>query len=168
MEKISSVVLSLGSNIENRLDFLRKAVSEISDRIGAVVKTSAIYESEAIGFESTTDFLNLCILVHTSQSPEQVLNNAQAIEKIIGRKTKSSNGYESREIDIDLIFFDEQIIHLPELVIPHPAHSSRKFVLFPLNDIIPEHSDPITGDTVQMKIKQCEDTSKISITALLI
>lgn len=168
MEKLSSVVLSLGSNIENRLEYLRRAISEISNRIGTVEKISPIYESEAIGFEATTDFLNLCVLVQTTQSPEQVLKNTQEIEKLVGRKTKSTDGYASREIDIDLIFFDAQVIDLPELIIPHPFYSSRKFVLLPLNDLIPSHIDPVTGDTIQLKISQCEDSSKISVTAYLI
>ena len=168
MEKINTVVLSLGSNIENRLEYLRKAVGEISDRIGTVLKISPIYESEALGFQATTAFLNLCLEVHTEQTPQQVLKTTQEIEKIIGRRNKSTNGYQSREIDIDLIFFNEQVIELPELVIPHPEYSARKFVLLPLNDIIPSQIDPISKEPIQSKINQCKDSSRISITRLLI
>lgn len=168
MEKISSVVLSLGSNIENRIEHLREAVAEISNRVGTVIQISPVYESEAVGFQSNTDFLNLCLVVQTQQSPRSVLKLTQEIEKLIGRKTKSTNGYQSREIDIDLIFFDDAIIQASDLVIPHPSHHLRKFVLLPLRDIVPNYVDPVTGETITTKINQCTDSSKISMTHHLI
>ncbi len=168
MEKLNEVVLSLGSNIENRLDYLKRAVNEISENLGEVQKISPIYESESVGFQAEVDFLNLCLLLKTHHSALDILRETQAIERKLGRTSKTRHGYTSREIDIDIIFFNDEIIQLPDLEVPHPHYSQRKFVLLPLKDVVCEYIAPITSECLEEKIKVCKDASKISVTSLLI
>lgn len=170
MEKLNTVVLSLGSNIEDRLDYLRKAIDAISTSIGKPSKISPIYSSEAIGFHSPIDFLNLCLIVRTPLSARDLVKKTQSIEQKLGRIAKMPRemSYSSREIDIDIIAFNDEIIVIPDLIIPHPRYSERKFVLLPLHDIFPEFIDPTTGQSIEKKIDLCSDNSKIIRTALFI
>jgi len=128
--------LSLGTNLGNKKTNLETAISLISETIGEVVSVSSFYHSAPWGFESEHDFLNVAVAVETKLSPAELLKKTQEIEQKMGRKIKSKNGnYTDRIIDIDIIFYDDLIIDMPELKIPHPLWKERDFVRIPIVEI---------------------------------
>lgn len=139
--------LSLGANLGEREQTLRKAIRMIEQQVGSVRRCSSFFYSAPWGFTSENDFCNLCCAVETNKSPLDVLSLTQAIERALGRKKKSvidnrkSIIYSDRSIDIDLIrLFDgdkELFVDLPELHIPHPLWTQREFVKVPLAEIMP-------------------------------
>ncbi len=145
---MATVYLSLGSNLGNRKSFLQRAISLIGNDIGDILLESDIYESEAWAYKSENMFLNMAICITTSLLPEDVLVNAKKIERKMGRQF-SKGGYSDRPIDIDIIFYDDQVISTPELIIPHPHMASRLFVLHPLSDIAPDYIHPVLKKSVQ-------------------
>ena len=136
--------LSLGANIGEREQTIRKAIEQIEQRIGRVPRCSSHYYSAPWGFESKHGFCNVCCLVETALQPEEVLAITQAIERELGRTHKTENGqYADRTIDIDLIrVFDEKgkevRLHSEKLTIPHPLWKKRDFVSIPLFEILEE------------------------------
>jgi deoxyguanosine kinase len=143
--------LSLGSNLGDRTANIKKAYSEIEKNVGNILAESSFFENEAEGFEADTKFINSCIQVQTKLTAKEVLKNIKEIEKSLGRiKDSSFAGYQSRLIDIDIIFYRDEIVNTPKLQIPHPNFRTRKFVLFPLNEIAKNQIDPIT----QLSIEQ--------------
>lgn len=136
--------LALGSNLGNKQKHLNDAVIAISLEIGNVLSVSSFYTSAPQGFESENPFLNGVILLETELSPLQLLEKTQAIEQNMGRTQKNSQDYEDRIIDIDILLYDNQIIELPTLKIPHPKMLERDFVLIPLSEIAPELMHPGT------------------------
>lgn len=132
--------LSLGSNIGNREQTLRRALLLMEQQIGRISRCSSFYYSAPWGFESEHEFCNLCCSLETELPPLEVLSLTQAIERQLGRTTKSADGhYADRTIDIDIIqAFDgdtEITVTTPELTIPHPLWQEREFVCVPLNEI---------------------------------
>ena len=131
-----TVYLSLGSNLGNREEYLRKAIVEIGKLVGEVVRQSTFYVTEPWGFESPNLFLNACVCVSTSLAPRQLLEATQAIEIEMGRVKKSINAqYTDRIIDIDILLYDNLNINEPNLVVPHPLMEERDFVMLPLKEI---------------------------------
>ena len=139
--------LSLGANLGEREQTLRKAIRMIEQQVGSVRRCSSFFYSAPWGFSSENDFCNLCCAVETNKSPLDVLSLTQTIERALGRKKKSvienrkSIIYSDRSIDIDIIrLFDgekELFVDLPELHIPHPLWTQREFVKVPLAEIMP-------------------------------
>ena len=142
------VYLSLGSNLGAKLQILKSAIKEISEQIGTIDKCSHVYESEAIGFQADETFYNLCIQVSTPMSADEVLRKALKIEELFGRE-RISKGYASRTLDIDLIYYNDTIIHSDELILPHPRMQERLFVLLPLNDLNDNKLHPILRKNTQ-------------------
>ena len=136
------VYLGLGSNLGDRVENIRKAVSLIQERIGEVVRSSSLIETEPWGFESDNRFLNGVILCVTTLTPRQVLKATQKIERELGRKKKTSPTanrstltYHDRPIDIDILLYDDLTVDEPDLRIPHPLMHERDFVMIPLEEI---------------------------------
>lgn len=148
-EKQHVVFLGLGSNLGDRGENLYRAISNIEERIGEVIATSAFYVTNPIGFESNNQFLNAVCEVKTRLSPIETLETTQTIEKEMGRTVKSLNNiYTDRIIDIDLLLFDEEIVKQPLLTIPHPLMHKRPFVLLPLAEIAGEYIHPVLHKSV--------------------
>ena len=136
------VYLGLGSNLGDREENIRKAISLIDERVGKVLRQSSLIETEPWGFESSNRFLNAVILCETTLTPRQVLKATQKIERELGRKKKLvANGqqpranYKDRPIDIDILLYDDLTVDEPDLKIPHPLMHERDFVMIPLNEI---------------------------------
>jgi len=159
-KSMNKLYLSLGSNIENRLYFIKQATKLINNKVGFVFEKSNIYETPAWGFESTK-FLNTCICVHTKFTTKESLIEFQKIEKELGRKAKTSTGYQARPIDIDIIYASEGIFNTPSLVVPHPLMQDRKFVLVPLLDILPKYIHPLLHKNTKELLTECNDGSQI-------
>lgn len=168
MELINSVFLSLGSNLGDRYFNLQNAVSEISNQIGKITAISPIYETEPIGFSSTELFLNVCVQIESSKSAFQILEILQEIEINAGRISSQNQGYISRIIDIDIIFYNQETIKADKLTVPHANFRDRLFVLLPLNDLNSQFVDPKTSLTIKQLLDKCADNSKLLKVKLLL
>ena len=162
---MNRVVLLIGGNQGDRHALIQQATELIRQRIGSVVAMSRIYETEPWGeFEVKGDelrvksFLNCGLLVETALTAHQVLHEALAIEKELGRERTpvspsisrlSPRLYHSRPIDIDIIFWNDEVVDTADLVVPHPRMHLRQFVLEPLCEIIPDYVHPQFGKTVR-------------------
>lgn len=138
---MNKVYLLLGANIGNPNKQLEDAKVEIEDRIGKITRQSKIYESEAWGVENQPVFLNQVILLETDFSANKVLNEILKIEILLGRIRGQRWG--SRIIDIDILYYNEDIIHTEDLQVPHPYIQERNFTLIPLVEIAADYSHPI-------------------------
>jgi len=160
MHTYNKVVLALGSNLGNKKENLQNAVNHIHNHICFVAQTSAIYETPSWGFDSFP-FYNMCILIHTNLSPEKLLVELKQAEKLLGRTTKTTDNYEARTVDIDIVYFNDLIFDSADLQIPHKELQNRKFVLVPLNDLIFDWKHPVLQKSTQELLLICEDESEI-------
>lgn len=153
---MARVALLLGGNQGDVKRTFQTAQQLINSRVGAVLRCSHRYESEAWGFRSADRFSNQALEVSTDLTPHEVLDACQAIERELGRNRaaeaieKASSGapYCSRPIDIDVIFYDDAVLSDERLTLPHPHLAEREFALVPLNEIMRRHRHPVTGLTV--------------------
>ncbi len=146
VQQMETVYLGLGSNLGNRQDNLNRALDFLSQRL-RIGKVSSIYDTEPVGSINQPRFLNLVCQVYTSLTPVGLLALAKGIESKLGRVPAKSNA--SRPIDIDILFYGDQVIETPELIIPHPRLAERAFVLIPLAEIVPELVHPVSGKTIK-------------------
>jgi len=140
------IFLLLGSNLGNRKQFLDEAISLISAKIGVVTKRSSIYETQSWGKSDLPDYLNQVIVIETNLTAREVLNGILAIEKQLGRVREEKWG--SRTIDIDILFYNSDIINEPDLQVPHRQLHNRGFTLAPLAEIAPEFEHPVLGENI--------------------
>ena len=162
---MEEVLLSLGSNMGERAANLRSAVAMIGERAGTVTAVSAVYETEPWGFSADSSFYNIAVAVLTSLEPAAFLAEILAVEAALGRvRDSGAEGYESRPIDIDILFFGDRVIDTSGLVIPHPRLHERRFVLVPLNEIAPERVHPLSGKRVLTLLEECGDDSGVQRT----
>lgn len=153
------VYFSIGTNKGNRINNIQKALQLIEEKIGVINLKSSIYENPPLGFEADMNFFNLCIELETKLSPEEVLEESQNIESIVGRTNKSSIEYASREIDLDIIFFNDLVISSNKLTIPHQHYKNRRFVLKPLSEIAGNFKDPLSKLSVEKLLSICSDNN---------
>lgn len=127
--------LGLGTNLGNKADNLKNAISALSNSNCKIISESSIYISEPWGFNSDETFYNMVIQINTAHSPNDLLDLCKSIERKMGRKPKKSKGYESRLIDLDILYYDDIEIQTENLQIPHLFIKERLFVLSPLLEI---------------------------------
>lgn len=129
--------LSLGSNLGDRHATMQSAILLLDKQAGTVDRVSSAIETEPWGFKSANKFLNMCVRITTTLSPEQLLATTKDIELQLGRTTKSVNGqYHDRPIDIDILTYDDIHINTTSLTLPHPHMHERDFVMIPLREIL--------------------------------
>ncbi len=165
MQILRPTYLSLGSNQGNKLENLQQAIDLIAEEIGVVVKISSVYKTESWGFKSD-DFLNICIQITTGLNCENLLKSIQQIEHFLGRTRTSEIGYKARNIDIDILLFDTEIIISKDFIVPHKGMLNRKFVLVPLAEIAPNMIHPVTKQRIQTCLENCTDNGHIEKTSL--
>lgn len=158
MSTIKNVVLSVGTNLGDRLKNLLEVKNLLQNQLGGTQQWSGIYETPAWGFQGEP-FYNAAILVKTSLDAFEILHSIRTIENQMGRQRNPSEGYASRIIDIDIILYENQIINTPELEVPHPRFTQRKFVLLPMQDLSWQWIHPQTQQNLQQILKECTDTS---------
>lgn len=151
------IYLILGSNLGDRMKNLRKATELISENVGEIIKKSSVYETEPWGFNHRLNFLNQVLKVITSLKPEEVLKVILKTEKLSGRK-RNSNIYEARVIDIDILFYNNNIIKSDKLIIPHPKIQERMFVLVPMAELQPDFIHPELKVPINKLKNECRDT----------
>ncbi|WP_396209183.1 2-amino-4-hydroxy-6-hydroxymethyldihydropteridine diphosphokinase [Flavobacterium sp.] len=158
--KQHQVMVSLGSNQGNRLALIESCIDLIHNEVAVVVKVSKIYETPAWGFESEP-FYNCVLLLHTSKSPQKLLNQLLKVEKKLGRVRNQVAEYQPRPIDIDILTFDEDVVATETLQIPHPLLQKRMFVLQPLLDLDRNWVHPVLKKSIVQLVAETEDTSVI-------
>ena len=152
---LKSVCLLIGGNLGNRLENLTKSKRFIEQYLGFIQVNSSIYETAAWGFAGQPDFLNQVIIVNTLLSPIQCLEQILLIENRLGRIRTQKNA--PRIIDIDILFYDDVVLNIPGLIIPHPEIQNRRFVLTPLNEISSSFEHPVLQKTIQSLLAACMD-----------
>ena len=140
---MKTAYLSLGSNVGDRRQNLRRAIELLQNEGTRVLRRSSLYETEPQDLKSQPWFLNAVAEIETNLFPMQLLNRIHKIERSLGRKQTVSKG--PRPIDIDILLFGSAIMNTAELQIPHPRLSERRFVLQPLLELAPALRHPVTG-----------------------
>ena len=156
------VHLILGGNLGDRKQFLDIAIDLIEAEVGEVIQKSSIYETESWGFNAHTAFLNQVVRVETQLSPHDTLARIKQIETQLGR-TRGSDRYESRVIDIDILMFDDLHVEDEGLQIPHPRMHLRMFTLVPLAEIAGTGKHPVLKVDINTLKQDCPDDLKVEI-----
>ncbi len=152
---MNKVYLLIGGNIGDRLQNLDRAIEHIDNELGVVVQQSAVYETAAWGKTDQQPFLNQALCIETELAPTVLMKKILAIEHGMGRVRMEKNG--PRTIDIDILFYNKSIIQEPDLIIPHPALSLRRFVLAPLAEIAGSFVHPVLQKSIALLLAECPD-----------
>lgn len=152
---MNTTYLLLGSNIGNSKQQLSIAIKLIKETIGKPMRQSVLYKTAAWGNTNQPDFLNQVVIVETKLSAIQTLKTILNIEKEMGRVRTVKNA--PRVIDIDILFFNKEIIHQPNLTVPHPEIQNRRFVLVPINELSPNFKHPVFQQSIHHLLKNCKD-----------
>ncbi|MEI6189207.1 MAG: 2-amino-4-hydroxy-6-hydroxymethyldihydropteridine diphosphokinase [Chitinophagia bacterium] len=157
---MNKVYLLIGGNLGDRLVNMLNAISHIENRCGRILEKSSIYETEAWGFTDQPHFYNQALLLETNLDAQNLMQQFIEIELALGRKREIPLG--PRSVDIDIIYFNEDVISLANLNIPHPRMAQRNFVLAPLNEIAPQFIHPILKLSNAQLLIDSEDKSHVN------
>lgn len=155
----NKVVLGLGGNVGNVQQTLKKCHDLISVQMGSIILKSSFYKTKAWGVENQSDFINQVIVLETNLSATELLHSCLKVELQLGRKRKEK--WHERAIDIDILFYNDDIIKQPDLKIPHPYLQERNFVLIPLIEIMPNFVHPVFEETMEALKNKCKDTLNV-------
>ena len=159
-----SVLILLGSNLGDREMLVNQACSMIGERCGEIVAKSRLYESEPWGFKSEHWFLNQVVRINTSFAPDELMQTLLDIEKELGRdRTTPHEGYVSRPMDLDILYFGNEIIDNECVTAPHPRLHQRRFTLLPLCDLAPDFVHPVLKKTNHQLLDECQDTGIVKL-----
>ncbi|MDF2189946.1 2-amino-4-hydroxy-6-hydroxymethyldihydropteridine diphosphokinase [Paraflavitalea sp. CAU 1676] len=156
---MNKAYLLIGGNVGNRQQNLHQAVKAIDERCGSVRQQSALYETAAWGKTDQQAFLNQALRIETHFSAPELLHHVLEVETSLGRVRDERYG--PRIIDIDIIFFNNDIIDLPSLTIPHPEVQNRRFALAPLEEIAPQLMHPVLHKSIHQLLLECPDTLEV-------
>ena len=157
--EIENIFLGLGSNQGDRELNLKKSIKLLNSRVGKILNSSRIYESEPWGVKKQNNFLNQVVEIETNIDPNDLLSICKNIEYDMGRKPEIKWG--KRVIDIDILYYQSKIINNKILLIPHKLMHERKFVMIPLNDINESHLHPILKISNKEILNKCNDNCKV-------
>jgi 2-amino-4-hydroxy-6-hydroxymethyldihydropteridine diphosphokinase len=152
--------LSLGSNLGNRKFYIEKAEKLIASEIGKIKEKSSLYETEPWGFHHPGNFYNRVVQIETELTPDELLLQCFLVERQLGRVRQKSK-YEARTIDIDILFYGNEVINIEGLTIPHPYLHLRRFVLVPLCEIAADLIHPVLHKTMRLILEECRDSGKV-------
>ena len=157
---MNKVFIITGGNIGDRMKNLETAEKMIEQQIGNIIQTSKIYETEAWGINDQPSFYNQVLIVETNFSADKVIKKILKIEEDMGRVRTIKNA--ARNIDIDILFFNDDIVNEENLTIPHPQMINRRFVLMPLNEIASAKNHPVYNKSVAQLLAECKDELKVT------
>jgi 2-amino-4-hydroxy-6-hydroxymethyldihydropteridine diphosphokinase len=160
MALANQVLLSLGSNLGNKIEQLHQAIRYLHNETGNVTNVSSAYKTAPWGKASTNSYMNQAVILETTLTPSKLLQSIQEIENRLGRIRTEKWG--DRTLDIDIVFYDQSTISVPELSIPHSELANRRFVLLPANEIAPNWKHPIWGKTISELLNECSDTTAVN------
>lgn len=162
---MAKVYLGLGSNSGDRLAFLRSALAEIAKLEQTFISSvSLVFETEPVGKKDQAQFLNAVAEIESAIAPHDLLLEMKRIEQNLGRVGRVRWG--PREIDIDILYYDDLVLHDDSIQIPHAEISNRRFVLIPLMEIAEEFVDPVRKLNTADLLRFCPDTSTVRKTKL--
>jgi len=143
------VYLSLGSNKGDRIGYVQQATSLLGglDDV-TIIRTSAFYETEPWNMNTEKWFVNAVVEIKTKLTPNALLSECQRIEKQLGKAKKEGEEYQDRTIDIDILFYNNEIINDENLIIPHKYVHLRAFTLVPLLELMPDYEHPVLHKTI--------------------
>lgn len=156
---INTAYLLTGGNMGNRMAYLTEALILLKEQCGEVVQTSSVYETAAWGNTDQPAFLNQVLKLSTSLTARQLMRRILKVEKQMGRVRKEKYG--PRVIDIDILFFNEEIHNYILLKLPHPEMQNRRFVLLPLAEIAPDIVHPVLKKTITQLLQICPDPLEV-------
>ncbi|MEQ8907460.1 2-amino-4-hydroxy-6-hydroxymethyldihydropteridine diphosphokinase [Ekhidna sp.] len=159
---MNGIYILLGSNMGNRLEYLREAENLLIQQGIQVIDESSIYETAPWGKENQDWFLNVVLQIETSKSPTELLKTILEVEQSLGRIRKEKWG--ERCIDIDILYYHNEIMSTDELNIPHPGIPTRKFTLIPLVEMCPMEVHPETNQTQMQLLAECSDELDCNLT----
>jgi len=154
------VYLGLGSNLGNGVAQIRRALDALGGRGCRVLRTSSFYRTEPAGVRDQPWFTNCVAEAETELSPRALLRTAKAIESLMGRRRKAPGS--PRPLDIDILLYEDEVVHLPSLEIPHPRMSERRFVLIPLKELAPKLRHPNLKKTASEMLRETADRSRVN------
>lgn len=157
---MSVITILLGGNLGDRVEIMKKTINLLNRNLGILKNESAFYETEAWGFESDNLFLNKVVVFDTELNPKEALSVCQSVEQQLGR-LRHKERYSSRNIDVDILFFDNIILDSLSLTIPHPRIQLRRFVLKPLLELDPDYVHPVLNKSIRTLLNECTDTSMV-------
>jgi 2-amino-4-hydroxy-6-hydroxymethyldihydropteridine diphosphokinase len=150
-----------GSNLGDRKLYLNNAKQSLCNSVGELLKESSVYESEPWGFASKNTFFNQVLLYETVLTPNEILQITCLIETENGR-VHTKDGYSSRNLDIDILFYDNLILNSANLTIPHPLLHKRRFTLLPLAEIAHDFIHPVFNLNINALLEKCEDLGTVN------
>ncbi|MDH4471221.1 MAG: 2-amino-4-hydroxy-6-hydroxymethyldihydropteridine diphosphokinase [Fluviicola sp.] len=166
MNEGKEVWIGMGSNEGDRFAYLQSAINVLlSHSEIQLIAVSKVVETEPLGFDSSDLFLNAVIGIRWTGKATDLLTLLLSIETQLGRTRSESERYSSRTIDLDLLLFGQEVINSDQLVVPHPRMLERRFVLEPLNELIPSYIHPINHQRLSELLKSCIDESEVFIHA---
>jgi 2-amino-4-hydroxy-6-hydroxymethyldihydropteridine diphosphokinase len=160
--QLNAVFILLGTNLGNREVNLSKAITKITKLCISEPNQSSVYETLPIGFDSDQKFLNQVISIVTSLDPFELLEKLLEIELLMGRE-RQGIGYSSRIIDLDILYFNSDIIQSETLIVPHPRLHSRRFTMVPMAELAPDFIHPVLQLSQTQILSQLEDKNEVRI-----
>ncbi|MGD1840808.1 MAG: 2-amino-4-hydroxy-6-hydroxymethyldihydropteridine diphosphokinase [Thermonemataceae bacterium] len=158
---MNHVFLLLGSNLGDRSAYLTRAKTLLQEKVGRIAEQSLIYQTAAWGRTAQPDYFNQIVIVDTSLSPIQLLTTTQQIETTLERQRLEKWG--ARTIDIDILYYNQDIVEEPNLIVPHPRIATRRFTLVPLVELAPDFIHPILHKTQKKLLENCEDPLQVKV-----
>jgi 2-amino-4-hydroxy-6-hydroxymethyldihydropteridine diphosphokinase len=156
---MKTIYLSLGSNVGNRAENIARAIEALGSRGVRVTRQSSLYETEPVDVQNQHWFLNCVVEAETDLMPRQLMQTLLEIERSLGRRRRVFRG--PRTIDMDILLFGSSVVNLPELEIPHPRMTERRFVLVPFNEIAPGARHPALKKTIAELLESTGDRSQV-------
>jgi 2-amino-4-hydroxy-6-hydroxymethyldihydropteridine diphosphokinase len=156
---MNTAYLLIGGNLGTREENLQMAIELITNHTGPVINQSSLYETAAWGNTNQPAFLNQALKIETSLNARQLIRKILKLEKIMGRERKEKMG--PRIIDIDILFFNDDVFTLRFLKLPHPEIQNRRFALIPMEEIAPGHIHPVFKKTIRELLEECTDKLEV-------